>query len=476
MDDELLAVEALLISTRTRRNSLALVSRLFPEILAHIFHLLCLYSRDARRDRRQICADDWKTIEALRRSPPHIKLGWITVTYVCTRWREVALSYSHLWVDIDYELGENWVRQMLLRAKSSPLFVQSGMGSNNISTLRPTLHERFSNIRSLVLRLYKAELLECVPVIDLGNGRLSELVLHCGMNIEQSRLSAPPRLVSDNPLRSVDLREINFPWTVPSLFSGLEDLSVVFSRTSRAHNDPERPTFVQLLTLLSNLHQLRTLILKGCLPRPEQNALTPHTTLKLTWLQQLSISGTLRECEKFLDVLDIPSTSKLAVSVFHPDPNDDRPAVDELSTLISFTATFIRRSSFPRPIQAIDISADREAFGRDHIQEFIIKGWRDVDEHSALITKSIHQTPPSFELELPFESDRDLLALFENATNTLPLHDLRLFCADHLGFLRQAWLVVLGSLTTIEVVEIMDGDLDALTHALLLPEGEGPFT
>lgn len=60
---------------------------------------------------------------------PRHPLGWITVTHVCQRWREIALSQSSLWSLLSPSLGPHWFPEVMARARSSPLTVFCRDGS-----------------------------------------------------------------------------------------------------------------------------------------------------------------------------------------------------------------------------------------------------------------------------------------------------------------------------------------------------------
>ncbi|KAI0277173.1 hypothetical protein BGY98DRAFT_934577 [Russula aff. rugulosa BPL654] len=103
VDKEVDATRQLLLSLLTRRNALAPISLLPPEILARVFHLL-----------------------ALDEPPNGIKptLGWIRTTHVCRHWRQVALDDSSLWARIpciDSGLDTALISEMLTRSRNAPL-------------------------------------------------------------------------------------------------------------------------------------------------------------------------------------------------------------------------------------------------------------------------------------------------------------------------------------------------------------------
>ncbi|KAI0059432.1 hypothetical protein BV25DRAFT_1918462 [Artomyces pyxidatus] len=48
-------------------------------------------------------------------------LGWIVVTHVCSRWRQVALEAPALWATLTRDLGSEWLDRMVARSQNMPL-------------------------------------------------------------------------------------------------------------------------------------------------------------------------------------------------------------------------------------------------------------------------------------------------------------------------------------------------------------------
>ncbi|KAI0063919.1 hypothetical protein BV25DRAFT_1914971 [Artomyces pyxidatus] len=103
IDTELAAMLNALSLSKSRRNAIAPVSRLSPEILPLIFELHALEA-PLRKDH----------------------LGWIEVTHVCRHWRSIAIDTAALWRNIFMHLGDEWVGTMLARAKATPVVFDSG--------------------------------------------------------------------------------------------------------------------------------------------------------------------------------------------------------------------------------------------------------------------------------------------------------------------------------------------------------------
>jgi hypothetical protein len=121
-DKEVDAARKLLRSLLIRRNTLAPIAVLPPEVLARVFHFL---ARDEP--------------PCLGRQQPY--LGWIGATHVCQMWRDVALADSSLWARISGVVtNKELVSEMLVRARNAPLDIDINLGG----TSRPDVFLMFA--------------------------------------------------------------------------------------------------------------------------------------------------------------------------------------------------------------------------------------------------------------------------------------------------------------------------------------------
>ena len=85
-----------------------LISSLPDEILAHIF--LCTRSVDF-------------ILGKLNGTPPTIWMGWLRITFVCARWRRIAVEEARLWSEPNFRLGPKWRNEFIRRSKGALLDV-----------------------------------------------------------------------------------------------------------------------------------------------------------------------------------------------------------------------------------------------------------------------------------------------------------------------------------------------------------------
>ncbi|KAI0051988.1 hypothetical protein FA95DRAFT_1451575, partial [Auriscalpium vulgare] len=107
------ALAARLLPGRQQHNNCLTIVRLPPEILTIIF--MHVSPPEVRCD----WADRVWVDESLA------DIGWIAITHVCRRWRQVAIGYPLLWTNIDFSYGRAWTQAFLSRARSAPLSITS---------------------------------------------------------------------------------------------------------------------------------------------------------------------------------------------------------------------------------------------------------------------------------------------------------------------------------------------------------------
>ena len=113
------------------RNNLVPISKIPVELLSYIFSLV---QRKCRHDSRE-------------------DLGWVVVTHICQRWRNIALDNPTLWVYIPFHRPK-WIPEMTRRSKSATLnikFNDRSFTPSRFSTLRSFLAAHFPRVRSITV-------------------------------------------------------------------------------------------------------------------------------------------------------------------------------------------------------------------------------------------------------------------------------------------------------------------------------------
>ncbi|KAI0045068.1 hypothetical protein FA95DRAFT_1607995 [Auriscalpium vulgare] len=97
------------LARHQQHNANLPVTRLPPEILAIVFTHLSNINHPQLH-----CTVDYERF---------CRLGWVAVTHVCMRWRQVALQCPRLWADINLEFGQEWTATFHARAGNTLLSV-----------------------------------------------------------------------------------------------------------------------------------------------------------------------------------------------------------------------------------------------------------------------------------------------------------------------------------------------------------------
>jgi hypothetical protein len=246
VDQDINAAKRLILSMLTPRNMLAPISILPAEILARIFHFIAFSKR------------------------PY-SLGWVHVTHVCRRWRQIALDDSTLWAHFsDFPRNKEWIVERLSRARNASLVIELdgllGMGKDmsfpfipHISHTRELYLRNLSSFHPAIVQgisLQKAPVLECLE-LSASNTLPMDIEHVVGYFFFKGPL---PKL------RTLSVFQIVFPWSfVPRgqitqlKVTLIEEVSTVTSEGSQ-HDDLN-----QLFGLLFDSPSLEVLILENCL-------------------------------------------------------------------------------------------------------------------------------------------------------------------------------------------------------------------
>jgi hypothetical protein len=321
----------MLLSFRAQINALSPINRLPNEILSRIFHFVSL----------EPIPDETFAPEEL--------LGWIRVTHVCGRWRQVACSDSMLWQRIFVHIGKRWTAEMIQRSGCASLFYEAYISWTEPPPDLPVLHlileeRQLIRTQELSLTLSTGSMEYVMPFLTAPAPRLRVLDLTVNHAVDDAHLPLQLLRGHSSMLRILRLQALNFQdWGTLS-FSALEELQIhCFSDNA----DP-RPTNAQLACILGRLPQLKILTLEGCLP-PLEHHMNAALTIQLPHLTRIGIRGHILECQSFLDSVQFPSSCDLHIDCKAPLVTLD------LVPITSYIRTFLQREPHMHPIQYIDI-------------------------------------------------------------------------------------------------------------------------
>lgn len=401
VDEEIVALLSVLASVRTRRNRLPTAARLPPELLAHIFSFLAACERPRRR------------------AP--IKLGWIKVTHVCSRWQQVALDNPMLWTYISFDITYEWYLEMAQRAKLLPLVLQ---------------HAYMEQIDDGDFEFLYSHL-ERTKELDLADMSMGSHVAHAYALATPAPLLEKAQFTHDE-LGCVDLPEdlfgfhaprlhtaifrgFNVPWTLP--FLHLSHLEVTFRRSHLSSEDmrPLIPPEKVFFDLLANMHRLEYLSMEECFPWGR----TKRPVVELPRLSNLTLKGEWTDVGYVLKHIRVPRTSTIHLDSYHLNHEHD----GFTDVLIPFLEAHSGKTGDAVPLRTLHMDVNNAS--EDPYIE--IKGWTTSDSAdpaglSQNTTPPSHRAP-SFYVRLsyflyPLLSSLDGPAALAAVLHALPIHTL----------------------------------------------------
>ncbi|VDB85905.1 unnamed protein product [Peniophora sp. CBMAI 1063] len=272
LDAEVLELQDVLCIVKERRNELALPSMLPPEIMAYIFSIL-------------VAVDSMVLEKPLLMfetgSKPTKSLGWVSVSHVCRRWRNICLNQSSLWTHLCTDGRQPW-DVFLERSKVASLVIEGCSQFNHGTTILEHRHR----IRKLTLsNMQPLYALQFVSGLVGPLYRLEVLSLACSPTDTTILPSLPSGFLSTMAPNLRDLRLVGvlFPWGEGSRFA----------------------------THLRQTPSLKMLELVNALPDHslEANA----GAIALPHIEVLDIVNDSDSCWRLWSLLRIPSTASISI-------------------------------------------------------------------------------------------------------------------------------------------------------------------
>jgi hypothetical protein len=256
----------------------------------------------------------------------------IALTHVCQAWREVFISRSSLWTDLDCE-GEDKTRAYLERSKSLPVSLSLNT-DNRLPPYRPfsdIIPHIIERLGSLTVRVAPEELRDITDHLSRPAPRLEKLSI-CGnsdSNVRRNPVLTPALFNGDlSLLRKLHLESVytELPWRN---MVNLTSFSLLFM-------SPGGATIRQLLDFFESAPHLRKVVLHFATPAPgAQN----RQLVSLACLEKMEVTD-CGSVSLLLDHLLIPVGARLTIEVDLPNPpiKDHPPRFfDNLRNLPNFT-------------------------------------------------------------------------------------------------------------------------------------------
>ena len=299
IDAEIRSLEKSVRALRLRRNALAPISSLPPEVFAAIFSFL------------RLCA----TPSALKLGEKPDGLAWLRVAHVCHQWREITLNQPLFWSHVDFtSLSSTGAAEILARAKTAPLHLEARVlgalrDDARFSAFQKELQAHVSHIYHLSISAEPFHLHRILEALVSPAPTLEYLSLS-GENFRNRERPFVPDTLFDGStprLSRLELWKCNISWKSP-LLRGLKHFEI---RTPF-----ERPRLSVWLDVLDELPQLKTLALHWASPIAPDTPLPSDVerTVTLPSLTLFEISSFARDCGFALAHLVLPALISLCLT------------------------------------------------------------------------------------------------------------------------------------------------------------------
>jgi hypothetical protein len=422
IDDEIRSFEESILALRRRRNALAPISCLPPEVFATIFSFV---------RRSPDCL-------ILAEEPDH--LACLRISHVCHQWREIVLSQPLLWDDLDFTtVTSAGAAEILARARSVPLDLEAMVpfgywDDSRFSAFQKqlqahVLHTCHLGISVEPLRLRKTleGLISPAPILEY-----LLLSVDDESRTTHSRVSIPDNIFAGATprLSCLVLRNCDISWKSPLLI-GLTHLEI------RTPSTGKRPSLSAWLDMLNETPQLKTLTLDSASPVASRDATVPSDVDRIVTLPSLihlELSASARDCGLALAHLALPALNWLYVIA----KSCSWDGVD-VREILPYVSRHAHGSQDTEPLQSVFVSSEKDRTN--------ILAWAEPDIDIELrspisLFVATHSARVAFIVINEYWSPGTESGVFDAAMAALPLDSVvTLTAQDHTKLLdKQVWL------------------------------------
>ena len=428
IDAEIKSLKESIRALGHRRNTLAPILSLPPEIIATIFSFL-----------RIPVASSHAPLSTLGEKPD--RLAWLRLSHVCRHWREFALNQPLFWSHLNFTIF-SWAgaAEILARAKTVPLYLEArvpiGRWDNaRFSAFQKELQARADHIchlgigaefshlsKTLEGLVSPAPTLECLSLSGEGYR----------YRATSPRVSVPDTLFDGTTPRLSCLELINcdISWKSP-LLKGLKDLCI------RNPSVGAIPSLSAWLDALGEMAQLKTLTLHSASPNVPRGASLPfhvERTVTLPSLTSLDVSASARGCGLALAHLVLPALTRLCLMA----RSYRKDGGDVLEVLPHFSR-HAHRLQHTQPLQSV---VDRSNTTCVDLLAWTMPDIDEVDRPGRL-SDAVLSAPVAFSFENEDWTLGDNTEVFNAAMAALPLDSLVTLSSSYplSPFDEQSWLL-----------------------------------
>ncbi|KAK0188990.1 hypothetical protein F5146DRAFT_690294 [Armillaria mellea] len=433
IDAEILHHEEAVRQLKSRRNTLAPISQLPPEMLSRIF-LFVSYPRER-------------------------PLLWINVSHVSQHWRAVALGFPALWSSPPF-MSPTWAHEMLKRSKMAPLTIVA-----DLTYMTPKMLAVFDDAmskadRSAELSLTGSKTMEKYLISATKRApflnKLCISQIYTRYDGTEERIALPYDLFDGQTprLRHLDLSRCQVHWD-SGLMQNLTYLRI-------AEPGEFRPIISQFVDLLEQMPYLETLNLEHALPIVSETTKTlpsPSHIISLPRLSHIHLVSSVLESANLLNHIDFPSTATMRLIL-----DGTKGTGTDFSSLIptiSKSRTFTSDNAFTgAPFKAMSLT---------------IPYHTNIRFSAYTVTNtfpgSMQIAAPALELQLSWRADSSGTKeqVVRTICQALPLAQLRVLRVfdPECDFKHTTWVDLFGSLPKLQKIELTGSGVPmAFTKAL----------
>ena len=340
-------LRGLVLSFNTLRNTLIPISRLHPELLLEIFHVL-VEQHDVGRP-------------AMATSEVSDHYKWIRVTHICRAWRDIALRCPTLWTRIAVR-HRDAERSFLERADDCALTFWTGLSSLSTSVLLDYGH-RLLAAGTIYVRDDERSLIQSSCA-----GGVLQLPLLRSLYISTFLDVTKIQELSGAVMPKIRLLNLDCPWSLAKalLRPTLTHLEIHKDITSRLNcvSVQEWLEVLQGLPILEELHISNAIHLEGAHPATH----TPSSVIDLPKLRKISLRqdrGWVNAvaCAHLLVHLSYPWTAETEIEGSQPGHGfeDSHAIISHIATRMA-TSLLSPSAISPMPFRHLSVSS-RPSYG-----------------------------------------------------------------------------------------------------------------
>ena len=444
IDHDIAILEESIRALKSRRNELAPVSRLPPEILCNIFSLI--EDRNAFEFMDPIRG--WGSPES-----------WIDFSRVSRHWRSIALSAPELWTNIPFNYPR-WTQEMLTRSKMAKLTIRV----DAYQSMNPRVFDSIESCLRMIERLGEINIstpLESMPESLFQDLPKSAPQLHTfriallppSFPGPESPFTIHEDFLSDTErLKNVHLVNCKISWD-SRLLTGLTYLTIHL-HNSLMDNTTSSDSIISFLHALQRMPALTDLDLENSIPY-DSGGLSNYPAVDLPCLRLLRISSGVNALTTALRHINFPNNAVLNLTCKATQ-----------FTQINFSKfLFVLAEKFLSFLVIRNLSVQVAGVAQNGLK---FLAWTSATPQDCSFDSLV---PDQFELVLswPYLNDnihnhtKTLIAAFD-AMNLSGLTHLQLSTSAHID--SQTWLKTFGKLPLLEWVHVESYTVQSFLDAL----------